>query len=166
MDRKLRPWGMGGLRALLTIGLLIVSLVLSSDPVFASSGGAESSAVSRAVIRVGESACKIHWEPYPDSVGNGFSPILIITNTGQITINAWSLRFALAVGQNITDGFWTDYEISGRLVTARDVPQNKVVDPGLSIMIGFRGTYTPTPEAPAPVAPPAFGLNTVDCSIF
>ncbi|WP_169985093.1 cellulose binding domain-containing protein [Microbispora sp. H10836] len=92
--------------------------------------------------------------------GNGFTAAISITNTGNSTINGWTLAFTLPSGQAITSGWNATYSPSSGQVSARNVDYNGTLAPGATVDIGFQATHTGNTAKPT-----AFTLNGVPCTV-
>jgi cellulase/cellobiase CelA1 len=80
-------------------------------------------------------------------------------DTGTSTINGWTLAFAYAGTQTLTQGWSTNSSQSGRNVTATNLSRNGSLAPGASTSIGFNANYTGVNAAPT-----GFTLNGSTCS--
>ncbi|NKZ07431.1 extracellular catalytic domain type 1 short-chain-length polyhydroxyalkanoate depolymerase [Actinomadura latina] len=90
----------------------------------------------------------------------GMTENITITNTGDTTIDGWSLAFTLPSGQTITSGWNASYSPSSGQVTAASVSYNGSLAPGASTGIGFQATQTGNAAAPT-----AFTLNGSTCTV-
>ncbi|MEV0944963.1 PHB depolymerase family esterase [Micromonospora wenchangensis] len=89
---------------------------------------------------------------------NGLTASITIVNTGNTTLDGWSLGFTLPAGQVITGGWNASYAPSSGQVTATNVSYNGTLAPGASTTIGFQATHTGNAAAPA-----TFTLNGATC---
>ena len=102
-------------------------------------------------------ACRV-----ADSVSawnNGMTENITVTNTGTSAVNGWSLAFALASGQNVTNSWNATISPSSGQVTATNVGYNAAIAPGGSVSFGFQATQTGNA-----VAPTGFTLNGAACT--
>lgn len=109
----------------------------------------------------GSSSCRVHYAITSQWQG-GFGASLTITNTGTTAINGWTLQFAFANGQTITQLWNGNYTQSGGAVTVTNVSYNASIPAGqsLSSAPGFNGSWNGTN-----VAPTAFTLNGTACAV-
>ncbi|HLZ61539.1 MAG TPA: endo-1,4-beta-xylanase [Ktedonosporobacter sp.] len=105
--------------------------------------------------------CNVHYT-ITNQWQTGFGATFVITNTGTTAINGWSLQFAFANGQTITQLWNGNVSQSGSVVTITNVSYNGSIPAGsaLSSEPGFNGTWNGTTNA----APTAFTLNGATCS--
>ena len=89
----------------------------------------------------------------------GLTASLTITNTGATPVNGWALRFTLAPGQTITNGWNATYSPPTGTVTATNAPYNPAIAPGATASIGYQATHTGNPATPT-----AFALNGTACT--
>ena len=90
----------------------------------------------------------------------GFGANITITNTGSAAINGWTLAFAFAAGQLVTQGWNATFTQQGSQVTAQSLSYNGSLAPGASTSIGFNGSWTTSNPAPT-----SFTLNGAACSV-
>ncbi|MFF5247199.1 cellulose binding domain-containing protein [Streptosporangium sp. NPDC000095] len=95
-----------------------------------------------------------------NSWNNGFTANISITNTGNTTINGWTLVFTLPSGQSITSGWNATYSPSSGQVNAVNVSHNATLAPGATIDIGFQANHTGNTAKPT-----AFTLNGIACTV-
>jgi poly(hydroxyalkanoate) depolymerase family esterase len=79
----------------------------------------------------------------------GLTAAITIKNTGNSTINGWTLAFTLPPGQTITSGWNATYTPTSGAVTARNLSYNGTQEPGASTGIGFQATHTGNTAKPA-----------------
>jgi endoglucanase len=92
--------------------------------------------------------------------GGGFTANIIITNTGNTTINGWTLRFTWPGNQQITPPGWeASWSQAAAQVTGSNLVHNGTLAPGGSATAGFNGAYSGS--NPRPVA---FTLNNAPCT--
>lgn len=89
---------------------------------------------------------------------NGFVARLSIANTGTVSIQGWTLAFALPSGQQIVDGWNGHFTQNGAQVTISNENFNATIDPGSSVSVGFE-TVTDGNNG----TPTSFSLNGVTC---
>ena len=88
-----------------------------------------------------------------------FTAELTVTNTGTVTINGWTLTFPMDQGVEIIKMWGAMPESRRGLITAHNVPENRVVEPGRSVDVEFlaRGIAGRPPEE--------FTVNGVRCTV-
>lgn len=91
----------------------------------------------------------------------GFGATIAITNTGTAAWNGWTLTFAFANGQTITQLWNGSVSQTGSNVTVTNASYNGSVAAGASVSSspGFNGTWNGTNAAPT-----SFAVNGVTCS--
>ncbi len=105
----------------------------------------------------GSASCRV---AYATNVWNGgFTANVTVTNTGNSTVNGWTLAFALPSGQSITSSWNAGVTTSGGSVNARNVDWNGSIPPGGTASFGFQGTYSGSFAAPS-----TFTLNGSTCT--
>src|SRR6185437_3041983 len=89
------------------------------------------------------SSCKVHYA-ITNQWNTGFGATITITNTGSTAINGWSLQFAFANGQTITQLWNGSYTQSGSAVTVTNLSYNAAIAPGptMTSATGFNGTWS------------------------
>ena len=109
----------------------------------------------------GSGSCRVHYAITSQWQG-GFGANLTITNTGTTAINSWTLQFAFANGQTITQLWNGTYTQSGSAVTVTNVSYNASIPAGqsLSSAPGFNGSWNGSNTAPT-----AFTLNGIACAV-
>ncbi|MFF7333024.1 cellulose binding domain-containing protein [Streptomyces sp. NPDC008150] len=90
----------------------------------------------------------------------GFQADVQVTNTGTTAWNGWSLKWAFADGQKVTQLWNADYTQSGTAVTARNVSWNANVAAGSSAAFGLTGSWTGANPKPA-----SFSVNDAACTV-
>ena len=93
------------------------------------------------------------------SWGTGFTAGVRITNTGTSPLT-WTLGFAFASGQRVTQGWSATWTQTGSAVTATGMPWNATLAPGASTDIGFNGSHSGTNPSPT-----AFAVNGAPCTV-
>jgi hypothetical protein len=108
------------------------------------------------------SACSVHYA-VTNQWPTGFGATFTVTNTGSTTINGWSLQFAFANGQTITQLWNGGFTQTGGNVTITSLSYNAVIAPGaaMSSPPGFNGAWNGTTNT----APTSFTLNGAACSV-
>lgn len=94
-----------------------------------------------------------------DVWSSGLVENLTVTNTGNATVNGWSLVFTLPIGQAISSGWNASYAPPSGQVTARNLSYNAAIPVNGSVSIGFQATHTGNSAKPA-----SFSLNGASCS--
>ncbi|WP_432933070.1 glycoside hydrolase family 11 protein [Microbispora sp. CA-135349] len=105
----------------------------------------------------GTGACRVSYSK--NEWNNGFTADVTVTNTGNGTINGWTLAWSFSGGQQITNSWNATVSQSGSSVTARNVSYNGSLAPGASTSFGFQGTYSGGNPNPS-----AFSLNGSACT--
>ncbi|WP_229399433.1 cellulose binding domain-containing protein [Micromonospora okii] len=80
----------------------------------------------------------------------GFQGEVTVRNTGRVALGGWTVRFAFADGQRITQAWNADVTQSGTAVTARNLGWNGTLAPGAEATFGFlagAGSVNPVPQA-------------------
>jgi len=104
-------------------------------------------------------SCAVSYRVTTQWPGN-YQTEIKITNTGNVTLNNWTLRFFNANGQNIYDlfGALIDLQEDGH-VAVTNASFNPVLRPGQTATIGFNATRGAVNNPPA-----LFNLNTTTCA--
>jgi N-acetylneuraminic acid mutarotase len=123
--------------------------------------GYKNSAVASAayIINPGAFACHVVYTMTPQN-SSAFGATISITNTGTAPISSWTLTFAFANGQKITQ-LWNGNETqNGVNVTVTNMSYNGSIAAGASVTgVGFNGTWNGATNA----APTAFAVNGTAC---
>jgi endoglucanase len=90
---------------------------------------------------------------------NGFTATVTVTNRGPGTVSGWTLTFAFAGDQRVSNAWNATATQSGNTVTVRDGGWNGTLPAGGTASFGFQAGYSGTNAAPA-----AFKLNGTACS--
>ena len=110
----------------------------------------------------GGGGCRISYL-VPNDWGSGFTAALTITNTGTTAISGWTLAFAFAGNQRITNGWnanWSQPAGSAN-VTATNLDYNRTIAAGASVSdLGFNASYSGGNARPT-----SFRLNGGACTI-
>ncbi|MEV4561353.1 glycoside hydrolase family 9 protein [Kitasatospora sp. NPDC049285] len=93
-----------------------------------------------------------------NSWGSGFTATVTVKNTGTSAVSGWTLGWAFAGDQRVSNAWNATVGQSGNAVTARDAGWNGTVTPGASASFGFQATYSGTNAAPT-----RFTLNGSVC---
>ncbi len=105
----------------------------------------------------GGSACSVQYAITNQWQG-GFGASVTITNTGNTTINGWTLAWTFANGQTVTQ-IWNATETqTGGSVSATNVSYNGTVAPGGTATFGFNGSWNGSNAIPT-----SFVLNGQTC---
>ncbi|MEV0388077.1 cellulose binding domain-containing protein [Nonomuraea sp. NPDC050643] len=80
----------------------------------------------------------------------GFQGEVTVKNTGATAINAWTVGWTFANGQQITQIWGGTLSTSGASVTVRNAGWNGLLTPGASTTFGFLASWNGTNTAPAP----------------
>jgi glucosylceramidase len=104
-------------------------------------------------------ACSIQYAVTNQWAG-GFGTSVTVTNTGTTTINGWTLTWAFANGQTITQ-IWnaTDTQ-TGSNVSVTNLSYNGTIAPGGNTNFGFNGSWNGSNSTPT-----AFTLNGTTCTV-
>jgi hypothetical protein len=90
----------------------------------------------------------------------GFQADVALTNTGTTAWSGWSLSWAFADGQKITQAWNADATQSGTTVTAKNLTWNANVAAGSSVSFGFTGSWTGSNTTPT-----SFELGDQTCTV-
>jgi xyloglucan-specific exo-beta-1,4-glucanase len=105
-------------------------------------------------------ACKVSYAVQSQWTG-GFTANVIVTNTSSTAITSWSLKFAFANGQQVTQGWNGTFAQQGAQVTVQSLSYNgSLAAGGGSASLGFNGSWVGSNTNPT-----AFMLNGATCSI-
>ncbi|MEV6957868.1 glycoside hydrolase family 48 protein [Streptomyces sp. NPDC051207] len=91
--------------------------------------------------------------------GSGFTADLTITNRGSDAIDGWTLTYAYAGNQKLTNGWNGSWSQSGQSVTVKNVSYNARIAAGAAVTTGAQFTYSGTNTAPA-----SFTVNGTACN--
>ncbi|MFY1632669.1 glycoside hydrolase family 9 protein [Solwaraspora sp. WMMB335] len=92
--------------------------------------------------------------------GGGFTAQVDITNTGDTTVNGWTVRFAFTGDQRLREAWMAQVTQTGATVTAHNETYNGRLDPGETAMFGLNATTA----GGANPAPELITINGVACS--
>ncbi len=106
------------------------------------------------------SNCSVHYALQSQWQG-GMSVAMTLTNTGQTTINGWTLVFTFPTSQQtITQGWNGVFTQQGSQVTITNEPYAASLAPGATVQPGFNGTWSGSNPPPT-----AFTLNGLACRV-
>ncbi|GAA5012467.1 glycoside hydrolase family 48 protein [Streptomyces siamensis] len=91
--------------------------------------------------------------------GSGFTADLTITNRGTDAIAGWTLSYAYAGNQTLTNGWNGTWSQSGRTVTVKNADWNGTIAAGAAVTTGGQFTYSGTNTAPT-----SFTVNGTTCA--
>jgi cellulase/cellobiase CelA1 len=91
--------------------------------------------------------------------GAGFTSAIIIANTGASAINGWTLKFAFAGNQTLTQGWSATWTQTGTAISAASLSYNGALAPGASTSLGFNAVYSGSNAKPS-----AFTVNGSLCT--
>ena len=132
----------------------------AADAAGTSAASAQASAATQASSGGGGSTCTIDY-----TIGNqwqgGFGAAIAINNTGSTALSSWTLTWAFANGQTITQ-LWSGVETqSGANVTVKNESYNGSIPAGGSLTgLGFNGMWNGTNAVPT-----AISLNGTACTV-
>ncbi|MBD7919239.1 endo-1,4-beta-xylanase [Cellulomonas sp. Sa3CUA2] len=90
----------------------------------------------------------------------GFTAGVRVTNAGPSALTGWTLTFAFAGGQRVTQGWSATWSQSGSTVTAANAAWNGTLAAGATVDVGFNGSHTGANPRPT-----AFALNGTPCTV-
>ncbi|MFF8092412.1 glycoside hydrolase family 48 protein [Streptomyces sp. NPDC016675] len=91
--------------------------------------------------------------------GSGFTAELTLTNRGSDAIDGWTLTYAYAGNQKLTNGWNGTWSQSGQTVTVKNASYNARVAAGSAVTAGGQFTYSGTNAAPT-----SFAVNGTTCA--
>jgi len=105
--------------------------------------------------------CTIDYTTSPQNT-SAFGASITINNTGTTALTSWTLTWAFANGQTVSQ-LWNGIETqSGANVTVKNEPYNGSIAAGGTLSgIGFNGTWNGSANA----VPTAFSLNGTACTV-
>jgi Glycosyl hydrolase family 12/Cellulose binding domain len=128
----------------------------SSAPIAA--GQAAAYTAPRSAPAAAGAACAVTY-----SVANtwpgGFQAQAVLTNTSRKPLSGWTLTWAFAGDQRVTDLWDGAYNQSGNRVSVTNASYDAAIAPSASVTIGFNGSGSGSGPPPA-----AFQLNGTDCT--
>ncbi|MGI5429779.1 cellulose binding domain-containing protein [Streptomyces sp. CA-179760] len=104
-------------------------------------------------------ACKVTYKVTNQWAG-GFQAEVQVANSGTAAWNGWSLGWAFADGQKLTQAWNAETAQSGSTVTAKNVGWNGNVAAGSSVSFGFTGNWSGTNTKPT-----VFKLADQTCTV-
>ncbi|MDG9715807.1 glycoside hydrolase family 48 protein [Streptomyces sp. DH24] len=91
--------------------------------------------------------------------GSGFTADLTITNRGTDALDGWTLTYAYAGNQKLTNGWNGTWSQSGQSVTVKSASYNARIAAGAAVSTGAQFTYSGTNTAPT-----SFTVNGTACN--
>ncbi|MER7518393.1 glycoside hydrolase family 48 protein [Streptomyces sp. NPDC126499] len=91
--------------------------------------------------------------------GSGFTAELTLTNRATTPLDGWTLSYAYAGDQKLSNGWNGTWSQSGRTVTVTAASWNRTVAAGAAVTTGAQFTYTGTNAAPS-----SFSVNGTPCT--
>ncbi|MFJ5136939.1 glycoside hydrolase family 48 protein [Streptomyces sp. NPDC088707] len=91
--------------------------------------------------------------------GSGFTAELTLTNRSTTALNGWTLTYAHAGDQKLTNGWSGVWSQAGRNVTVTNASWNGTLAPGAATTTGAQFTYTGTNTAPT-----SFAVDGTPCT--
>ncbi|WP_326574761.1 cellulose binding domain-containing protein [Streptomyces sp. NBC_00481] len=101
-------------------------------------------------------ACNVDYKT--SDWGSGFTAELTISNRGTEAINGWTLTYAYAGNQTLSNGWSGTWSQSGKAVTAKNASWNGTIAVGAAVTTGAQFTYSGTNAAPTD-----FAINGTSC---
>ncbi|MEH0530545.1 glycoside hydrolase family 48 protein [Streptomyces stelliscabiei] len=101
-------------------------------------------------------ACNVDYKT--NDWGSGFTAELTITNRGTEAIDGWTLTYAYAGNQTLSNGWSGTWSQSGKAVTAKNASWNGRIAVGAAVTTGAQFTYSG-----ANAAPTGFAINGTTC---
>jgi chitodextrinase len=80
-----------------------------------------------------------------------FQGEVIVTNTGSVALNGWTVTLTLPSGATVTQAWGGTYTQSGSVIVIHNMPYNGNLTPGTSTTVGFIAN---SPTSPAPTTTP------------
>ncbi|MFG2353080.1 glycoside hydrolase family 48 protein [Streptomyces sp. NPDC048521] len=91
--------------------------------------------------------------------GSGFTADLTITNRGSAAIDGWTLTYAYAGNQKLSNGWNGTWSQSGQAVTVKNTSYNGTIAAGSAVSTGAQFSYSG-----ANTAPTSFAVNGTTCA--
>lgn len=91
--------------------------------------------------------------------GSGFTADLTLTNRGTDAIDGWTLTYAYAGNQKLTNGWNGTWSQSGSTVTVQSASYNARIAAGAAVSTGAQFTYSGSNAAPT-----SFAVNGTTCA--
>ncbi|WP_348773980.1 cellulose binding domain-containing protein [Micromonospora sp. WMMD714] len=101
--------------------------------------------------------CRVDYKVTSEWQG-GFGADVTITNLGD-PVSGWTLTWAFASGQQVTQAWNATVTQNGTAVSAKDAGYNAAIATGAGVSFGFNGGWTTANPVPT-----AFALNGVSCT--
>ncbi|WP_258314496.1 cellulose-binding domain-containing protein, partial [Streptomyces sp. Act143] len=101
-------------------------------------------------------ACSVDYKT--NDWGSGFTTDVTITNRGTDTISGWTLTYAYAGNQKLSNGWNGTWSQSGQNITVKDAGYNGTIAAGAAVSTGAQFTYSGTNAAPT-----SFAINGTTC---
>ncbi len=120
---------------------------------------ARSATVSVTTPSSGGGGCSVTYKVASQWQG-GFQGDVSIRNTAGTAVNGWTLLWAFANGQQVTQMWNATATQSGAQLSARNASWNATIASGASTSLGFTASYNGTNAAPT-----AFTLNGTSCTV-
>ncbi|MFV2012697.1 MULTISPECIES: glycoside hydrolase family 9 protein [unclassified Micromonospora] len=106
-------------------------------------------------------SCRAEYVNYGEwAGGGGFTAQVDITNTGDATVDGWTVRFAFTGDQRLREAWMAEVSQTGATVTAHNETYNGRLEPGETAMFGLNVTTA----GGANPAPELITVNGVACS--
>lgn len=105
----------------------------------------------------GGAACRVSYTK--SEWQGGLTGNVTITNTGNATIDGWTLGFTFPGDTKVTSAWNATVTQSGATVTAKNVSYNGTLAPGANTSFGFQGTWSTNDATPT-----VFTLNGTACT--
>jgi cellulose 1,4-beta-cellobiosidase len=117
--------------------------------VTATKGGVESTDSNQASAATsGGTSCHVVYT-VSSQWGNGFNGAFSIENTGSTTMTSWTLTWAWAGNQEMTQSWNANYKQTGANVTLTNMSYNASIAPGATLNgMGFGASYSGTNSSP------------------
>lgn len=106
--------------------------------------------------------CLVEYDANDWGGSPGFTANVSVTNTGDSTINDWSLEWEFTADQVVNDHWSASISQTGAAVTATNAGWNGTIAPSQSVSFGFNGEAATAGDNPPPEE---FTLNGVPCTI-
>ncbi|MEU7982972.1 cellulose binding domain-containing protein [Micromonospora sp. NPDC049081] len=128
-------------------GLGAITLAVLAGGVAVAAGNATAAATG----------CRVDYKVTSEWQG-GFGADVTITNLGD-PVSGWTLTWAFASGQQVTQAWNATVTQSGTAVSAKDAGYNAAIGTGAGVSFGFNGAWTTANPVPT-----GFALNGVSCT--
>lgn len=122
--------------------------------------GASSTASTTITVKaVSTKGCAVHYSITNDWK-TGFTGNIIITNTGNTSVNGWTLVWNFPGNQKVTSLWNGTYTQKAKTVTVKNASWNGTIAAGATTQLGFNANYSGTNNKPT-----AFTLNGLACQL-